>query len=285
MKSKMKKKRRIEFVPWNINLLLGKINGKCRARQPCLSHRRNPPSSTTARWKFSSAQQTPRDVAIRFSEVSPDTDDTFRPGGVQVPRSKHFPGHCLLRGHPRQTQATVTPRAPFGRCDWNMRGRASMRSAGDSRRFFSGVDLVGTYDILAPSTRDGGACHLDVDVDGQQKSQRWVCPFLDMPRHPLDETAGKGSPPCPWPPAPRFGVRSRHSRNHHGQSPARPQGNRRAVPLTAEPRPAATHCRNTARRGLHSFPKVMTYRCPFGSLELGVDTPPGQSPSPPSPAS
>lgn len=166
MKSKMKKKRRIEFVPWNINLLLGKINGKCRARQPCLSHRRNPPSSTTARWKFSSAQQTPRDVAIRFSEVSPDTDDTFRPRDVQAPRSKHFPGHCLLRGHPRQTQATVTPRAPFGRCDWNMRGRASMRSAGDSRRFFSGVDLVGTYDILAPSTRHGGACHLDVDVDG-----------------------------------------------------------------------------------------------------------------------
>lgn len=215
----------------------------------------------------------------------PTPTTTFVHEASKVPRSKHFPGHCLLRGHPRQTQATVTPRAPFGRCDWNMRGRASMRSAGDSRRFFSGVDLVGTYDILAPSTRHGGACHLDVDVDGQQKSQRWVCPFLDMPRHPLDETAGKGSPPCPWPPAPRFGVRSRHSRNHHGQSPARPQGNRRAVPLTAEPRPAATHCRNTARRGLHSFPKVMTYRCPFGSLELGVDTPPGQSPSPPSPAS
>lgn len=152
-------------------------------------------------------------VLNRRPETSPSALARFLPTPTtpfahEASKFRAQTGHCLLRWHPKQTQATVTQRAPFGRCDWNMRGRASMLSAGDSLllliRRQSSRGYLGSINQRWKRWPSRCRCRWAT------KSQRWVCPFLDMPRHPLDETAGKGSPvapPWPWPPAPRFGVR------------------------------------------------------------------------------
>lgn len=143
--------------------------------------------------------ETSPSALARFLPTSTTLSPTRRPSSAHPRR---FPGHCVLRWHPKQTQAMVTQYTAGA--FWPMRlehargGTASMRSAGDSRRFFSfGVSRV-HLDVDVD---------VDVDVDGQQRVKdgfvhSWTCLGIHLTR-----LRGREAPPWPWPPAPRFGVR------------------------------------------------------------------------------
>lgn len=254
-------------VPWNIHRLLGRINGTRKMQSSATMSQ--PSEKCTFLRRQVEVFQCPETSPSALARFLPTPTTPFVHEASKFRVQSTFRVTACCEGTPTDTSDGDTAGAFEPTRLERARGELPCVQLENSLLLF-GCGRV--EDILAPSAPSTAISMLmlmlmSMSMSVERVVHSWTCLGIHLTRLrgreaplPLATALATGS---------AFWCAESAPERTHGQSPARPQGNRRAVPLMGW-------------EHSHLLPQVDDLPLPAWSLEFGVDTPP--SPSSPGPS-